>query len=206
MRLPLRIQILGMCEHHIQMTLFLSFKWNGSLYIYPESTHSMTDWMTHLCPHNAHLSHLKNVPGFRGCFFVFVADLVNILKFVVLKMKIFVIFLFLFLIERKSFFIITFLWRIKFLKGHLRNFKNKHFRGDYTLVKILHYISYLNCAHFIFIVISKLNILNIGFQDKLKSRLVCTSSLLLSIKVCKRLQSKFFWKKEKDVELNSILI
>ena len=80
--------------------------------------------------------------------------------------------------------------------GHFRNFKNKHFRGDHTLVKILHYISYLNCAHFIFIVISKLNILNIGFQDKLKSRLVCTSSLLLSIKVCKRLQSTYIFLKK----------
>ena len=54
------------------LNIFLSFKWNESLYIYARSTYLLTDslthWLTHLliCPHNALVSHLKLVSGFRA--------------------------------------------------------------------------------------------------------------------------------------------
>ena len=41
-----------------------------SLYIYPQSTHSLTHLRTHsmICPHNDLVSHLMLVPGFSACF------------------------------------------------------------------------------------------------------------------------------------------
>ena len=60
--------------------IFLSFKWNGSLYIYPLSSYILTDWSIFL--HNALESHLKPLPEFRAYLFILYGHF-QILKIVV---------------------------------------------------------------------------------------------------------------------------
>ena len=55
----------AMAQIHKNPFNILSLKWNEST---PRSTHSFTHSL--ICPHNALVSHLNLVPGFRHCFFL----------------------------------------------------------------------------------------------------------------------------------------